>query len=133
MARCRQGRDKITHQAEYTERAAQLRITTHDGEALNAIHSFLRFQIQGPARSAVWRDSTSIAIRPLNWPASQIHAGQLQRFVVTSSLLRPLTSSSNRRAASVTRALNCNKGVESSGSDSMDGLPEEAQEKDRSA
>ena len=37
---------KITYEAENTERGAQLRITTHDAEALTAIHSFLRFQIQ---------------------------------------------------------------------------------------
>lgn len=37
---------KITYEAENTGRGAQLRITTHDAEALTAIHSFLRFQIQ---------------------------------------------------------------------------------------
>jgi hypothetical protein len=36
----------ITYEAENTERGAQLRITTRDAEALTAIHSFLRFQIQ---------------------------------------------------------------------------------------
>jgi hypothetical protein len=35
-----------TYEAENTERGAQLRIATHDAEALTAIHSFLRFQIQ---------------------------------------------------------------------------------------
>jgi len=39
-------KSKITYEAENTERGAQLRITTHDAEALTAIHSFLRFQIQ---------------------------------------------------------------------------------------
>ena len=37
---------KITYEAENTGRGAQLRITTHGAEALTAIHSFLRFQIQ---------------------------------------------------------------------------------------
>jgi hypothetical protein len=37
---------KITYQAENTGQGAQLRITTHDAEALAAIHRFLRFQIQ---------------------------------------------------------------------------------------
>jgi hypothetical protein len=39
-------KSKITYEAENTDRGAQLRITTHDAEALTAIHSFLRFQIQ---------------------------------------------------------------------------------------
>jgi len=39
-------KSKITYEAESTERGAQLRITTQDGEALTAIHSFLSFQIQ---------------------------------------------------------------------------------------
>ena len=42
----KQLKSKITYEAESTERGAQLRITTHDAEALTAIHSFLRFQIQ---------------------------------------------------------------------------------------
>ena len=37
---------KITYEAENTERGAQLRITSHDAQALTAIHGFLRFQIQ---------------------------------------------------------------------------------------
>jgi hypothetical protein len=37
---------KITYEAENTERGAQLRMTTHDAEALTAIHSFLSFQIR---------------------------------------------------------------------------------------
>ena len=39
-------KSKVTFEAENTERGAQLRMTTHDAEALAAIHSFLRFQIQ---------------------------------------------------------------------------------------
>jgi hypothetical protein len=39
-------KDKITYNAENTERGAQLRITTHDPEALTAVHDFLRFQIR---------------------------------------------------------------------------------------
>jgi hypothetical protein len=39
-------KDKITYQAENTTQGAQLRITTHDTQALAAIHSFLRFQIE---------------------------------------------------------------------------------------
>ena len=42
----KQLKSKITYEAENTERGAQLRITTHDAEALTAIQSFLRFQIQ---------------------------------------------------------------------------------------
>jgi len=42
----KQLKSKITYEAENTERGAQLRITTRDAEALTAIHSFLRFQIQ---------------------------------------------------------------------------------------
>jgi hypothetical protein len=42
----KQLKSKITYEAENTERGAQLRITTHDAEALIAIHSFLSFQIQ---------------------------------------------------------------------------------------
>ena len=42
----KQLKSKINYEAENTERGAQLRITTHDAEALTAIHSFLRFQIQ---------------------------------------------------------------------------------------
>jgi hypothetical protein len=37
---------KIIYQAENTVQGAQLRITTHDAEALGAVHRFLRFQIQ---------------------------------------------------------------------------------------
>jgi hypothetical protein len=37
---------KITYVAENTQRGAQLRITTHDPEALAAVHDFLRFQIR---------------------------------------------------------------------------------------
>jgi hypothetical protein len=39
-------KDKITYDAENTERGAQLRITTQDPEACDAVHDFLRFQIQ---------------------------------------------------------------------------------------
>jgi hypothetical protein len=39
-------KSKITYQAQNTAHGAQLRITTHDAQALAAIHSFLRFQIQ---------------------------------------------------------------------------------------
>jgi hypothetical protein len=39
-------KSKITYQAENTAHGAELRITTHDRQALAAIHSFLRFQIQ---------------------------------------------------------------------------------------
>ena len=39
-------KSKITYEAENTERGAQLRLTTHNAEALTAIHSFLSFQIQ---------------------------------------------------------------------------------------
>jgi hypothetical protein len=39
-------KSKITYDAQNTERGAQLRITTHDPEALAAIHSFLSFQIR---------------------------------------------------------------------------------------
>ena len=42
----KQLKSKITYEAENTERGAELRITTHDAEALTAIHNFLRFQIQ---------------------------------------------------------------------------------------
>jgi hypothetical protein len=42
----KQLKNKITYEAENTARGAQLRITTHDAEALTAIYSFLRFQIQ---------------------------------------------------------------------------------------
>jgi hypothetical protein len=42
----KQLKDKITYQAENTTQGAQLRITTHDTQALAAIHSFLRFQIE---------------------------------------------------------------------------------------
>ena len=42
----KQLKSKITYEAENTGRGAQLRITTHDAEALTAIHNFLRFQIQ---------------------------------------------------------------------------------------
>src|SRR5271167_1282135 len=41
----KQLKSKITCEAENTERGAQLRITTHNAEALTAIHSFLSFQI----------------------------------------------------------------------------------------
>jgi hypothetical protein len=37
-------KSEIKYDAENTERGAQLRITTHDPEALAAIHSFLRFR-----------------------------------------------------------------------------------------
>jgi len=37
---------KITYDAEDTQRGAELRITTHDPEAIAAIHSFLSFQIR---------------------------------------------------------------------------------------
>ena len=37
---------KITYKAENTVRGAQLRIATHDAQALAAIHRFLRCQIQ---------------------------------------------------------------------------------------
>jgi hypothetical protein len=39
-------KSKITLETENTERGAQLRMTTHDAEALAAIHSFLSFQIR---------------------------------------------------------------------------------------
>jgi hypothetical protein len=39
-------KSNITYEAENTVHGAQLRITTHDAQALTAIHSFLRFQIQ---------------------------------------------------------------------------------------
>jgi hypothetical protein len=39
-------KSKITFEAENTERGAQLRMTTHDAEALAAIQSFLSFQIR---------------------------------------------------------------------------------------
>src|SRR5215467_6284896 len=39
-------KSKITYEAENTENGAQLRMTTHDAEAVAAVHSFLRFQIQ---------------------------------------------------------------------------------------
>ena len=39
-------KSKIIYQAENTVHGAQLRLTTQDAEALAAIHSFLRFQIQ---------------------------------------------------------------------------------------
>jgi hypothetical protein len=39
-------KSKITYEAENTERGAQLRMTTHDAEALAAIYSFLSFQIR---------------------------------------------------------------------------------------
>lgn len=39
-------KSNITYEAENTVRGAQLRITTHDAQALTAIHCFLRFQIQ---------------------------------------------------------------------------------------
>src|SRR6516162_740033 len=39
-------KSKITYEAENTENGAQLRITTHNAEALTAIHDFLRFQIR---------------------------------------------------------------------------------------
>ena len=41
----KQLKSRITYEAENTERGAQLRMTTHDAEALAAIHSFLSFQI----------------------------------------------------------------------------------------
>jgi hypothetical protein len=39
-------KSKIAYEAENTAAGAQLRIATHDAQALTAIHSFLRFQIQ---------------------------------------------------------------------------------------
>jgi hypothetical protein len=42
----KQLKSKIAYEAENTVGGAQLRITTHDAEALTAIHRFLRFQIQ---------------------------------------------------------------------------------------
>jgi hypothetical protein len=42
----KQLKSKITYEAENTGHGAQLRITTHDAEALTAIYNFLRFQIQ---------------------------------------------------------------------------------------
>src|SRR5271169_1142681 len=42
----KQLKSKITYEAENTELGAQLRMTTHDAEALAAIHSFLSFQIR---------------------------------------------------------------------------------------
>ena len=39
-------KSKITYEAENTENGAQLRITSHDAEAVAAVHTFLRFQIQ---------------------------------------------------------------------------------------
>jgi hypothetical protein len=36
----------IAYTAENTDRGAQLRISTHDTEAVDAVHQFLRFQIQ---------------------------------------------------------------------------------------
>jgi hypothetical protein len=42
----KQLKNRITYEAENTERGAQLRITTHDAKALTAVHRFLRFQIQ---------------------------------------------------------------------------------------
>ena len=39
-------KNKITYKAENSENGAQLRITTHNAEALTAIHDFLRFQIR---------------------------------------------------------------------------------------
>jgi hypothetical protein len=39
-------KSKITYAAENTARGAQLKITTHDADALVAVHCFLRFQIE---------------------------------------------------------------------------------------
>jgi hypothetical protein len=39
-------KSEITYAAENTARGAQLRITTHDSEAVVAVHRFLRFQIE---------------------------------------------------------------------------------------
>jgi len=39
-------KSKIAYEAENTERGAQLRIISHDSEAVVAIHDFLRFQIR---------------------------------------------------------------------------------------
>jgi hypothetical protein len=39
-------KSRISYHAENTVQGTQLRITTHDAQALAAIHSFLRFQIQ---------------------------------------------------------------------------------------
>ena len=38
-------RDTIQYNLESTERGARLRITTNNGEALEGVHKFLRFQI----------------------------------------------------------------------------------------
>jgi hypothetical protein len=38
--------DSITYSFEPTERGGQVRITTHDADALEAVHQFLLFQIQ---------------------------------------------------------------------------------------
>ena len=42
----KQLKSEIAYKAENTELGAQLRIVTHNVEALTAIHSFLRFQIR---------------------------------------------------------------------------------------
>jgi hypothetical protein len=42
----KQLKSEIEYKAENTEFGAQLRIVTHNAEALTAIHSFLRFQIR---------------------------------------------------------------------------------------
>jgi hypothetical protein len=42
----KQPKSYITYEAENTVHGAQVRITTHDAQALAAIHRFLRFQIQ---------------------------------------------------------------------------------------
>ena len=42
----KQLKSKIAYEAENTVGGAQLRMTTHDAEALAAIHSFLSFQIR---------------------------------------------------------------------------------------
>jgi hypothetical protein len=46
-------KSRITYEAENTEQGALLRITTHEPEALPAIHSFLSFQIHDHRFSSV--------------------------------------------------------------------------------
>jgi hypothetical protein len=42
----KQKHDAIAYTFRATDRGAQVRITTHDPDALQAVHEFLRFQIQ---------------------------------------------------------------------------------------
>ena len=42
----KQQKGAITYKYEQTERGGRVRISTGNGEALKAIHEFLRFQIQ---------------------------------------------------------------------------------------